>query len=83
MRDGFVIAGDDFALRDALREVIGRRNRLPSRRRDVACCRRDVRGWRIKAMGRGFEAGRHQWQKLGLRASLMADAFKSLPVASR
>jgi hypothetical protein len=76
VRDGFAIAGDDFALREARREVIARRNRLRRHRRDLARCRCDLRDRRIKAMGRGFEPGRHQWQKIGLHVSLMADRFK-------
>jgi hypothetical protein len=73
MRDGSAIAGDDFALRGALREVIERRNRLRRCRRDLARCLRDVRARRIKAMRCGFEPGRHEWRKIGLRVSLLTD----------
>ena len=75
MRDGFAVARDDFALREARREAIGRRNRLRRRRRDPARCRRNARASRIKAIGCGFELGRHQWQKIGLCVSLMTDRF--------
>jgi len=59
MHEGFAVAGDDFALREALREVIACRNRVRRRRSDLARCRRDVRPRRIKAMRCGFEPGRH------------------------
>ncbi|MBV8546961.1 MAG: hypothetical protein JO093_18810 [Acidobacteria bacterium] len=76
MRDGFAIAGDDFALRETLREAIARRNRPRRRRRDLGPCRRNARPRRFEAMRRGFEPGRHQWQKIGLRVSLMAERFQ-------
>ncbi|HYK03195.1 MAG TPA: hypothetical protein VE974_15655 [Thermoanaerobaculia bacterium] len=75
MRGGLRAARADFRLPVMLREATAGRNRSRRCRRDLVRCRRDVRARRIKAMGRGFERGRHEWRTIGLRVSLMADRF--------
>jgi len=75
VRDRFAVVRDDLQLRERQREVVRRGKRSRRCRRDFARCRRDVRAGRIKAMRRGFQPGRHEWQKIGLRVSLMADRF--------
>lgn len=75
MRGGLRVGRDDLRLPSMLREVIEARNRSWRRVRDARSCRADSRAGRIKAMGRGFELGRHEWQKIGLRVSLMAGRF--------
>ncbi len=83
MRDGFAIAGDDFALRAALHEVIARRNRLRRCRRDAVGSRRDVRASWIKAMGHGSSRDDMNGERSGVARHRWRIAFKWSMVASR